>query len=189
VLRYTCRGQAATDREGSHYTGDFAHGQGSTMRIDPATGTLYFERVETRIVPALTRAAFLDSPLGAQARVWVRNEPHCSYRVEVQLGAEPFVVVLQFLGQTLRSVSLAMLRGRWGSSSWDDWSEESEREKQRAHDAWLSAQLGSPPYTYGWGEVESTYDPRSGSSSIVIQYAAPPRRRALWHALKRRLGR
>ncbi len=159
------------------------------MRIDAATGTLYFERVETRVSPALTRAAFLDSPLGAQARVWVRNEPHCSYRVEVQLGAEPFVVVLQFLGQALRSVSLAMLRGRWGSTSWDDWSEAVERERQDAHDAWLREQLGSPPYTYAWGEIESSYDPRSGASAIVIRYAAPSRRRVLWHALRSQLGR
>jgi hypothetical protein len=159
------------------------------MRIDPATGTLHFERTATRIAPALTRAAFLDSPLGVQARVWVRNESHCSYRVEVQLGPEPFVVVLQFLGQTLQCVSLAMLRGRWGSSSWDDWSEEAERERQDAHDAWLREQFGPPPYTYPWGAIESTYDPRSGSSAIAIQYTAPPRRRVIWHALRSRLGR
>ena len=50
------------------------------MRIDPATGALYFERVETHIPPTLTRAAFLASPLGAQTTVWVANEPHCAYR-------------------------------------------------------------------------------------------------------------
>jgi hypothetical protein len=159
------------------------------MRIDPATGTLYFERVETRLAPTLSRAAFLASPLGTQSRVWVANEPHCAYRVEVQLGTEPFVVVLGFHGQSLQRVTLALIRGRWGSSSWDDSSEESERERQGAHDAWLRAQLGPSPYTYAWGAIESAYDPRSGASAIVIQYAAPPRRRVLWHALRRRLGR
>jgi hypothetical protein len=144
--------------------------------IDPATGTLYFQRVETRLSPALTRAAFLASPLGAHARVWAQNEPHCSYRAEVTIGAERFAVIPQFSGQTLQGVTLALTGGRWGTS-WADWSEESEGERQCAHDAWLREQLGPSPYTYAWGAIESFYDPRSGSSAIMIQYqtAPPPR--------------
>ncbi len=181
--------QTTTAREGLGRTRNVAHGQGSPMRIDPATGTLYFERVETRIPPTLTRAAFLASPLGAHATVWVQHEPYCAYRAAVQLGAEPFVVVLWFRGERLQSISLSMLRGRWSSTSWDDWSEEVEQERQAAHDAWLEAQFGPPPYTYPWGAIASSSDPRSGASAIVIQYTAPPRRRVFWDALRHRLGR
>ena len=159
------------------------------MRIDPATGTLYFQRVETRIEPALTRAAFRSSALGAQAQIWVQREPYCAYRAAVQLADEPFVVVLWFRGAALQSVSLSMLRGRWSSSSWDDWSGEVERERRDAHDAWLREQVGPAPYRYAWGAIESSFDPRLGSSAIMIQYTAPPRRQAFWDALRRRLGR
>ena len=158
------------------------------MRIDSATGTLYFERTATRIAPTLTRAAFLTSPLGTQSLVWVQHEPHCAYRVAVQLGSEPFAVVVQFHGEHLQSVSLSMLRRRWGTTLAEG-SEEAERERQAAHDAWLEEQFGPPPYTYPWGAIESSHDPRSGSSAIVIQYAAPPRRWVFWHGLRRHFGR
>ena len=82
-----------------------------------------------------------------------------------------------------------MTRGRWSSTSWDDWSEEVEQERQAAHDAWLQEQFGPPPYTYPWGVIASSHDPRSGSSAITIQYAVPPRRQVFWHAFRGWLGR
>ena len=156
--------------------------------IDPATGTLHLEGAEPPLSPTLTRTAFLASPLGRQAKVWSQHEPHCAYRAEVTIGAERFIVVPRFYEAILQGVDLALTGAHWGTS-WDDWSEESERARQRAHDAWLRQQLGPPPYTYPWGAIESSYDPRSGSSSIVLRYRLPPPPRPSRNPFRRWFGR
>ena len=144
--------------------------RGKTM-IDRTTGGLHLDDEATCIAPGLARDAFLASSLGARAEVWVRNEPHCAYRAQVRLGGKRVVLVLRFQGEDLRGVELALAGDRWGTS-WDDWSEALEGEKQRAHDAWLRDHLGPPPYDYAWGTVESCYDERSGASTIVVRYQA-----------------
>jgi hypothetical protein len=53
---------------------------------------------------------------------------------------------------------------------WSNWSEEAERQRKQAHDALLRADLGSPPYTFAWGTVESGNDPKTGDSQIVVKY-------------------
>ena len=139
--------------------------------LDRTTGGLHFDDETTRIAPGLTRRAFLASPLGPRAEVWVRNEPHCAYRARLRAGGKPCVLVLRFYGEELRGVELALTGERWGTT-WDEWSESRERDRQRAHDAFLRAHLGPPPYAYPWGTVESTYDPKGGASTIVIRYGA-----------------
>jgi hypothetical protein len=39
------------------------------------------------------------------------------------------------------------------------------------HDQWLRALTGHASHVYTWGEIWSGFDPKSGSSSIVIQYS------------------
>ena len=137
--------------------------------IDHTTGSLHFDDEAIRIAPGLTRAAFLASPLGARAEMWVQNEPHCAYRAQARSRGKRFVLVLRFQGENVHSVEVALTGDRWGAS-WDDWSEARERDRQRAHDAWLRGHLGPPPYDYTWGTVESCYDERSGASMIVVRY-------------------
>jgi hypothetical protein len=45
-----------------------------------------------------------------------------------------------------------------------------EQQRQAAHDAWLARTLGSPPYRFAWGELSSSYDPRSDDSSITVRF-------------------
>jgi hypothetical protein len=142
--------------------------------IDRATGALHGDGLALPIGAGLSRTAFLASPLGAGAVVWVQNEPYCSFRTDLRAGAARFAAVCWFRGSLLTHVSLYLLADDSGAS-WDEWSEAAERQRQQAHDAWLRAQLGRPPYRYSWGTVESSYDPRAGASEIVVRYTGQRR--------------
>jgi hypothetical protein len=94
-------------------------------------------------------------------------------------------VRLLFEGERLEGYRLAILDPRYGTS-WDDWSEEKQLAQRDAHDQWLVEMLGpgvrtrAPggmelSYTFPWGDVWSTYDPRSGGSSIGVRYATASR--------------
>jgi hypothetical protein len=54
--------------------------------------------------------------------------------------------------------------------SWKNWSKEKEMKHKLAHDKWLKSELGEPPYCFNWGNVTSSFNSRSGSSSITINY-------------------
>ena len=57
-----------------------------------------------------------------------------------------------------------------------EWTEAGEQQRKRAHDVWLHERLGSPPYRFAWGTVESYYSARDVSSDIAIDYSKPRRR-------------
>jgi hypothetical protein len=86
------------------------------------------------------------------------------------IGEVGFTVVLGFEDDALHSIRLS--DRAYASSSWDDWSEENELRRKKAHDAWLSSTLGAPPYDCAWGSISSLYDVRGGSASIVVTYGA-----------------
>src|ERR1700709_914285 len=91
-----------------------------------------------------------------------------------------------FHGETLLTLSLWIIDPN-GSKSWDDWSIEKEQAAQARNEAWLARILRPPhesfprgPYPDGkcyrfeWGVIQSSYDPRSASSSLIISYAKTP---------------
>jgi hypothetical protein len=138
------------------------------MVIDRATGTLSFDAGVT-IGPALTRSAFMQSPVGETQEVWVRNGPWCSWRVtRLTATGRTFLAVLQFHSEHLKSVELVE-SGQVGLSSWSDWSEVDELKKKALYDAFLSTELGVDR-SFSWGSVSAIYDARSGSSSIHVKY-------------------
>jgi len=55
--------------------------------------------------------------------------------------------------------------------SWSGWSKEKELLRKELNDEWLYNQLGEPPYKYGWGEIVSESEIRSGSGHITIIYS------------------
>lgn len=102
------------------------------------------------------------------------------YLKNILYDNQTFIVVLYFNEQkVLKFVSMCI--GSDTDKSWSDWSEERELDIKRKNDEWLSKQLGEPTrsenypypideYEYDWGTVSSSYDPRSASSSIWVNY-------------------
>jgi len=139
--------------------------------MDSATGQIGLDSGES-IGPSLTLKAFLASPLagGASPPALGGGTPWSIFDLGRRaIGGQTFAATLRFDGDALRTVQLSLVQST-ASSSWDDWSEDTELARKARHDAWLEGHLGALPWWRSWGEVTSVYDPRSGSSSIQITY-------------------
>jgi hypothetical protein len=147
--------------------------------IDRHTGTLVLSN--GRVACDLSQSNLRSSSMATRAKYeevaagWV----HASLEPKA-LDGLMFGVKLVFEGEQLDSYSLWLMDARHGSS-WRDWSEEKELARRDAHDAWLVVTLGSGErkatekgpelhYTFPWGEVRSSFDPRAGSSSIGVHF-------------------
>jgi hypothetical protein len=138
--------------------------------FDPTTGTLTTDDGAT-IGVALTRTAFLASPLAAGAQALVVNEPHASWSVAQPMGGRPFRIGLYFEGERLTMVVAALDDPSFGRT-WPDRTREREEARKAAHEAWLAQfdpSIGDGR-DYPWGFVSSIFDDRSGGSEIVIRY-------------------
>jgi hypothetical protein len=136
------------------------------MKSNPKTGDLILPS-GTVLSPRLTRSVFLSSMEGRQAEASVKNEPWCSFRFEER--EDSLVVVLFFKGEKLESVHFCVSDPKFGTG-WEDWSEEKELERKQSNDQWLKRNGFVPGEKYSWGSVWSDYDPKGGSSMIVICY-------------------
>ena len=139
--------------------------------LDGTTGDLEIESLSIRIGSQFTRQPFLAAALAEHARVLVQNEPYHTFSVgSYELAGLSLSVSLGFYGEQLETIGLFHDAKALGSS-WADWSEEKERQRKQIHDQWLRALTGHASHVYTWGEIWSGFDPKSGSSSIVIQYS------------------
>ena len=146
-----------------------------------AAGRLRFDGVSEEVGPELTRSAFERSPLARDASIGVENPPWISYRLIQRIEGQQLHVTLSFEDDALRYVRVSFYEG---PRDWKVWSEQGELELKDRHDEWISAQLGELivpqedrrvpyPYTswrFGWGELWSSYDPRSAGSSFGLNY-------------------
>lgn len=135
--------------------------------IDTKTGDITFE--STTVGRAFTLGAFRASVLATAASPpLVGGPPWLSFDVgEHRIDETPFRVTLRFEGDRLAVVAFSAVAPEMPG---DAWSERAALLVKRRHDTWLARHFGSPPYSYGWGRVESTHDPRSASSSILVFY-------------------
>lgn len=53
---------------------------------------------------------------------------------------------------------------------WEKWSREIEERNKKMNDDFLLKYLGQPPYNYKWGLVDSSFDPKTTFSVMVIRY-------------------
>ena len=137
--------------------------------INPVTGE-FLTDAGFAVQPQLSEATFLATALGGKSAHRPMGKEHSTYelpRPQVAVGRE-WVVWLSFASGRLKSISLALSRG--GGGTWADWSEAEELALKEEHDRILLGFLGQPPYQFAWGEVFSTYDPRSGSADIGISF-------------------
>jgi hypothetical protein len=135
--------------------------------IDTTTGELALGA--TTIGPRLTLGTFRAAKLSKGASRLAGGGSWQSFDVgKHTIGEALFSVTLRFDGEKLSMVSMAMTDANEPDD--DAWSEKAAHAAKKRHDHWLAKALGSPPYEYEWGRVESTYDPRSVSSGITVTY-------------------
>ncbi len=90
-----------------------------------------------------------------------------------------YTLVARFEKSRLVKLTLIDDDPKFGTS-WDDYTEENEQARRRAHDKALTRDLGAPhrtddahfikEWTFAWGKVTSSHDPRDGITAITIRY-------------------
>jgi hypothetical protein len=139
--------------------------------IDVGTGVFVVDG-QHAVGPGLTRSGFLASPLGAGAQSEGGAAGWVSFALGVhEVAGDRCWLVLRFHDERLVLVVLGVIAD---VPPGDEYDVDAALEAKARYDAWLQAKLGAPPYAYPWGRVESSYDPRSVSSSIVVTYDARP---------------
>lgn len=139
--------------------------------IHSKTGAIQLDNVLSVIQPSMTLNAFLQSDLASSAELQMSHgahDEHQAYVLRPTIQEYPFSIRLYFKEGVLQSLSLRCTRSDFGISR-EDGSEEKEMACLQFHDQLLSQSLGKQR-RFSWGEVDSSYDPRSSGSSITIQY-------------------
>lgn len=121
--------------------------------------------------PQMSRQEFLQTSLGATAKVGVVNQGWVTLHVELEPGVHGSLI---FKDDRLIQVTATM---DLASEETEEWSESSELRRKSQHDAWLRSELGNPPYRYLWGSVDSEFDSKSCSSDIVITFGTFPKQK------------
>ena len=86
------------------------------MQLDIQTG-IVLTSGEGRFDASVSRSQFLSSARGIDAKVGTKNEPWCSF--SVQVPGESMGLSLQFTGEQLENVSIASNDPAFGSA-WAD---------------------------------------------------------------------
>ena len=119
---------------------------------------------------SLTKEDFIHSYLHKEV-LKQDDYGYTRYYIKPQtIGNDMFIIVMIFNPEGLLDMVTLSLTIDGSIPSWDDWSESSQMQKKEMHDKWLEREIGKPPYDYSRSGISSSYEPRSGSSSITIVY-------------------
>jgi hypothetical protein len=132
------------------------------MKIDVFDGSISFAR--GTVLRAEDRETFLGTDLGRNSTQKLVNKEwwHVGIRPEPGVAA-----TLIFRGNRLDSIKLLFEIPEDKSG---EWTVELEQSRKAMHDRWLRAELGMPPYTYGWGIIASEFDAKAVVSEIIVMY-------------------
>lgn len=134
-------------------------------------GNLFFSDLNFVVTSKFTVNEFINSILYEQ----VVSESIKSYASKFvikpqKINSKLFGIVITFNNKGKLFMVNLTLAEKSEIRSWENWSEDEELKLKEEHNNWLENQLGKPPYEYNWGVVDSTYDPRSGTSMITVRY-------------------
>jgi len=136
--------------------------------IERSTGTISINDIV--ISSKICKDSFLESKM---AEYIEKEEIHVysNYYIKPQTYMGKSVRLILYFDQNGRLDMVNIYLNEPNSEvSWNSWSKEKEIEHKMVHDAWLKSELGEPPYCYKWGNISSSYNSRSGYSSIAIKY-------------------
>lgn len=140
------------------------------MMINVSNGDIFIAGGTSKIRKGLNKDEFINSSLFKEVLQQQEHTFTNYYLKPQQIGNDKFIIVLFFNpSNILDSISIGLTRDG-EIPSWENWSESEELKLKNEHDKWLEKNIGKSPYKYPWGEISSNYDPRSGSSSIIIRY-------------------
>lgn len=112
-----------------------------------------------------TRENFLGADASVNAKLILENQGWSTYRIN---SDQKVFFVVQFKNDVIEQIRIAFaLKPNYPNQ----WNVESEAARKTIHDQMLREEIGIPPYRFGWGQIESVIDPRSGASQIIITYA------------------
>jgi len=140
------------------------------MTIDRTTGELTLGE-NSMWRPSLHLKDFLNSSWADDCKTGVKNAGFESYHLRTIDEGQEIALTLTFFQGILSQLSFACIEG---STSWADWSVQNALKLKEKHDQILLRCLGAPPYKFPWGEIWSSYDPRSGSSAVGVRYLSFP---------------
>ena len=138
--------------------------------IDSATGHIVFDHAREPLGPALRLSAFLETSLGREAKLVVRNEPwRTLHLANFVIGGVPFGAMLVFEGERLATVALCIV---------DPGDTLGYEQIDTIHRHWLAAYVsGKSPWRldeterkFGWGSIWVGLDVKSGAPEIVVSY-------------------
>lgn len=138
--------------------------------INKSSGIISLDEIV--ISPIISKSSFLESKVAE----YIENEEihvYSNYYMMPQDYMEMSVRLILYFDQNDRLDMVNIYLNDPNSEvSWKTWSKEKEMKHKIIHDEWLKSELGEPPYCFKWGNVSSSYNSRSGSSSITIKYSS-----------------
>jgi hypothetical protein len=135
--------------------------------IDSATGNIRFPDFSLELRPLMLESEFIaaTAPLNRDnlggKDGWQRYSVRGPISEDRKLGM--FVV---FLNERLKMLSFAYAQK---DESWDKWTEEGERQREKEYRAELAAQLGASS-SFPWGRAQALPDSHSGSIEIWVEF-------------------
>lgn len=98
---------------------------------------------------------------------------HNSYKwihlKEIELYEAFFHIGLCFKNDQLDSIDFGFYSLDELKKTWADWTEEKELSKKEIYENWLTDNV-SQKRTFKWGTIATYYDPKGGTTGILIKY-------------------
>jgi hypothetical protein len=143
-------------------------------------GVIELEDIQFNIFPSLKEEDFLDSQISKMAELVLQNENYHTYESGPHRIKEKwFYLSLIFFSSSIFSISMRCFNPKKkniysdcsGGFVDDNILIENELLIKKEHDEWLAKLLGDKnSYIFPWGSVESIFDKKSFSSSIVFKF-------------------
>jgi hypothetical protein len=138
-----------------------------TPAFERSTGRVTVGEVE---VSPEANGPLVRNPLAASSvTVAYRSDEITAYRIAPTPDDEYTVGVMAYCDSS-RTLSATIVVATGDDMEGLELSRDVRQRMKERHDRLLRDQLGSPPYRYDWGAIESVDDPRGLHPSIVIRY-------------------
>ncbi|MDO4228890.1 MAG: hypothetical protein Q4C98_03685 [Capnocytophaga sp.] len=105
-----------------------------------------------------------------KAEIWdVKTGSFWLYFHNIALDELIWQVSVCYFHQALKMIVLEFRHSSEKPFSWEDWSEESELAQLKRYQNWIAEHIGTQTQ-FDWGKIEATYNPKDGTSKIVLSY-------------------